>query len=175
MTAQSCPEQCPASLLDRKPERLVVTGLRCCMAGYAYGDVDCWETAWQAYCGELGTADARRLMGELQFWVRTLRSESARTIDLFPHGCGNVCRDECMALSLIAALQDHDEPTAYLAALHLAGAIGEEQRRAVVGSGRSYAETLAAAGQKLMSVPPSVVLAIAAHGSEFCPARPVLH
>jgi hypothetical protein len=175
MTAQSCPEQCPARLLDRKPERLVVTGLRCCMAGYAYGDVDCWETAWQAYCGELGTADARRLMGELQFWVRTLRSESARAIDVFPHGCGNVCRDECMALSLIAALQDHDEPTAYLAALHLAGAIGEEQRRAVVGSGRSYAETLVAAGQKLMSVPPSVVLAIAAHGSEFCPARPVLH
>jgi hypothetical protein len=175
MTAQSCPEQCPARLLDRKPERLVVTGLRCCMAGYAYGDVDCWETAWQAYCGELGTADARRLMGELQFWVRTLRSESARSIDVFPHGCSNVCRDECMALSLIAALQDRDEPTAYLAAHHLAGDIGEDQRRAVVGSGRSYAETLAAAGQKLMSVPPSVVLAIAAHGSEFCPARPVLH
>jgi hypothetical protein len=175
MTAQSCPDQCPARLLDRKPERLVVTGLRCCMAGYAYGDVDCWETAWRAYCGEVGTADARRLMGELQFWVRTLRAESARSIDLFPHGCGNVCRDECMALSLIAALQDHDEPTAYLAAHHLAGDIGEEPRRAVVGSGRSYAEMLAASGQKLLSVPPSVVLAIAAHGSEFCPARPVLH
>jgi hypothetical protein len=48
------------------------------MAGYAYGDVDCWETAWRSYCGEVGTSDARRLMGELQFWVRTLRAESAR-------------------------------------------------------------------------------------------------
>jgi hypothetical protein len=147
MTAQSCPEQCPARLLDRKPERLVVTGLRCCMAGYAYGDIACWETAWQSYCSELGTADARRLMGELQFWVRTLRSESVRAIDVFPHGCGNVCRDECMALSLIAALQDHDEQTACLAALHLAGDIGELPRLAIVGSGRGYAEMLAASGQ----------------------------
>jgi hypothetical protein len=80
-----------------------------------------------------------------------------------------------MALSLIAALQDHDEPTAYLAAHHLAGDIGEEPRRAVVASGRSYADMLAASGQKLLSVPSSVVLAIAAHGSEFCPARAVLH
>ena len=40
MCAQFCPVSCPFKLLDRKPERLVVTGLRCCVAGYNFGDIE---------------------------------------------------------------------------------------------------------------------------------------
>lgn len=162
-------------LLDRKPERLVVTGLRCCMAGYAYGDIECWETAWRSYAMELGTDDARRLMGELQFWVRTLRAESARPLSVFPYGCAHVCRDECMALSLIAALQDHDQPAALLAARHLSGATAAAAPLAVAAAGQSYAEALAAAGQKLASVPASVIHSLAAFGSGPSAAEETLH
>ena len=32
---------CPLpKLLDYKPERLVVSGFRCCMAGYEFGDIE---------------------------------------------------------------------------------------------------------------------------------------
>lgn len=161
-------------LLDRKPERLVVTGLRCCMAGYNFGDIDCWETAWRSYAMELGTDDARRLMGELQFWVRTLRAQSARPLSVFPHGCGHVCRDECMALSLIAALQDHDQPAALLAARHLSGAAGEAPL-ALAAAGQGYADALIAAGQKLLSVPAHVIHSIAAFGSGPVAAKETLH
>ena len=165
MSAQICQVSCPLKLLDRKPERLVVTGLRCCMAGYAFGDIDCWETAWRSYCSELGTADARRLMGELQYWVRCLRAESNRPLDVFPHGCGHVCRDECMALSLIAALQDNDLGTAVVAARHLSGQVDGEAPVALAIAGQGYADALIGAGQKLVSVPASVVHSIAAFGS----------
>lgn len=164
MSAQFC-QGCPLKLLDRKPERLVVTGLRCCMAGYNFGDIDCWETAWRSYCMELGTDNARRLMGEVQYWVRCLRAECARPLDVFPHGCIHVCRDECMALSLVAALQDNDLGTALLAARHLSGRVDGEAPLSLAVAGQSYADALIAAGQKLMSVPASVIHSIAAIGS----------
>jgi hypothetical protein len=175
MSAQFCPASCPLKLLDRKPERLVVTGLRCCMAGYNFGDIDCWETAWRSYCMELGTSDARRLMGELQYWVRSLRAEIARPLDIFPHGCGHVCPDECMALSLIAALQDNDLATALLAARHLSGTIEGEPPLSLAIAGQGYADAMIEAGQKLLSVPASVVLSIAAFGSGPSPAEETLH
>jgi hypothetical protein len=167
MSAQAC-SNCPLKLLDRKPERLVVTGLRCCMAGYNFGDIDCWETAWRGYCLELGTSDARRLMGELQYWVRCLRAESLRALDVFPHGCRHVCRDECMALSLIAALQDNDLGTAVLAARHLSGRFEREAPLSLTVAGQGYADALIGAGQKLIGVP-----SIAAFGSG--PAEATLH
>lgn len=162
-------------LLDRKPERLVVTGLRCCMAGYNFGDIECWETAWRSYTMELGTDDARRLMGELQFWVRTLRAESSRPLSVLPHGCVHVCRDECMALSLIAALQDHDQAAALLAARHLSGAAEGEVSLALTAAGQSYADALIATGQKLLSVPAQVIHSIAAFGSGPVAAKETLH
>lgn len=166
---------CPLKLLDRKPERLVVTGLRCCMAGYAYGDIDCWETAWRSYCRELGTSDARQLMGELQYWVRCIRAESIRQLDVFPYGCGHVCRDECMALSLIAALQDNDLGAALLAARHLSGHLEGDAPLTLTVAGQGYADALLGAGQKLMSVPASVIHSIAAFGSGPSPASESIH
>jgi hypothetical protein len=175
VSAQFCPVSCPLKVLDRRPERLVITGLRCCMAGYDFGDIDCWETAWKIYSSELGTAEARRLTAELQFWVRTIRAECQRPLELFPHGCAHVCRDECMALSLIAALQDRDCATACLAGGFLTGRVSEAADAPVISAGRTYAEALSAAGQKLMSVPESVVHAIAAIGDRGAPSLSVIN
>ncbi|CAN5338485.1 hypothetical protein BH10PSE7_BH10PSE7_16730 [soil metagenome] len=157
---------CPRPLLDRKPERLVVTGLRCCLAGYDFGDIECWETAWRSYRDELGTVHARQLIGELQFWVRTIRAEAVRPLTVYPYGCTHVCRDECMALSLIAALQDRDTSTAFMAAYYLSGGAARDAAVELVASGEAFAALLFTAGQKLLSVPPGVVLAIACHDCE---------
>jgi hypothetical protein len=175
MSAQFCPQTCPLKLLDRRPERLVVTGLRCCMAGYDFGDIECWETAWKVYSSELGTADARRLTAELQYWVRTIRAETLRPLELFPHGCAHVCRDECMALSLVAALQDGDCKTACLAGQFLTGKAREEMDAPMIAAGKLYAEAPSSAGQKLLSVPENVVHAIAAIGDRQAPTLNVIN
>jgi predicted Zn-ribbon and HTH transcriptional regulator len=166
MNAQSDFGGCSARLLDRSPERLVVTGARCCLAGYQYADIDCWETAWTEYVRMLGTDDARRLVGELQCMVRVLRRDSERPLSFFPYGCCHICRDEGLLLSLVSALQDGDEATATFAARHLtartaAAAIGD-----VMEATRSFARALKNTGQKLLSVPAAVVASIVSAGSE---------
>ena len=54
------------------------------MAGYEFGDIECWETGWRFYVGEIGSGEARSLMGELQYWVRSVRGETAPAHRLFP-------------------------------------------------------------------------------------------
>ena len=112
-------------ILSLRAERLVVTGFRCCMAGYDLGDTSCWETAWQSYLGELGSEVAPPLMGGLQHWVRNVRHHGARPIRYFPQGCRFLCHDECMALSLLSAAQAGDQDTGGRASFHL-GTIGSE-------------------------------------------------
>ena len=119
MTLQMKFEHYRADLLERPAERLVVTGIRCWMAGYEYGDIDCWEAAWREYSNALGTSDARSLIGELQNLVRTLRDVSNRTISCYPHCCRHVCRDECMAISLISAHQYQNSKAVRVAAHYL--------------------------------------------------------
>ena len=103
-------------LLDRPAERLVVTGFRCWMAGYEYGNIECWEVAWNEYARELGAAGARRAFGDLQYWIRTIRDAAHRNIECFPYCCNCVCRDECIALSIISALQNGNRGLARMAA-----------------------------------------------------------
>jgi hypothetical protein len=52
-------------LFAYRPERLVVSGLRCTMARYDLGDPECWNRLWDIYVAEVGAATTRRLMGEL--------------------------------------------------------------------------------------------------------------
>jgi hypothetical protein len=80
-----------------------------------------------------------------------------------------------MALSLIAALQDSDLSTALLAARYLNGTIEGEPPLSLAVAGQGYADALIGAGQKLLSVPASVVLSIAAFGSGPFPAEETLH
>ena len=149
-------------LLDYKPERLVVSGFRCCMAGYEFGDIECWETGWRYYVGELGSGEARTLMGELQYWVRSVRGESRRRIACFPHGCQNVCHDECMALSMISGMQDGRRD---LAAVCRKPSPRRCQRNGaperVSDAAAGYATALKNLGLKLLPVPEDVIRSIA--------------
>lgn len=89
------------------PERLVGLGFRGWVAGYEYQDVSCWETVWTTYARNLGPAVAKQAVTELSCWVRALRQISCRKIEVFPMACAGFCRDECIAISVIAAAQ-HD-------------------------------------------------------------------
>ena len=114
--------RCPTrDLLARRPERLVVSGFRNIMAAYDLGDASCWDAVWDQFIAELGAPWARRLVGELQYWTRCVRITAERPLAFFPQCCLQLCHDECMALSLVAAAQAGDEHTGLLAIQHLTG------------------------------------------------------
>ena len=144
--------------LDRLPERLVVEGFRRWMAGYETGDIQCWELAWNLYAKALGPKQARSAMAELSCWVRAIRASSARSMCLFPYGCGKLCRDECMAVSMVACVQHRDNDALEAAATQL---IGCERIEETVDTARSFGEMLDSIGQHLIAVPRPVIEDIA--------------
>jgi hypothetical protein len=103
------------------PERLVVFGFRNIMATHDLGDGNCLETVWREYMRCAGAGSARRLMGELQFWVRSIRQCTRRDLKYFPCLCRHICHDECMAVATIAAAQSIDRQLTIRAAEQLLG------------------------------------------------------
>jgi hypothetical protein len=151
-----------APVLSRQPERLVVEGFRYWLNGYITGSVDCWELGWDLYAREVGPRDARRLLGDLSFWVRETRRAAGRPLACFPYACQCLCRDECLALALVAARQNGDADTARLAARHLAPDGEPEPAEAAAGT---FAAALDAVHQRLLPVPAHVVEEIARRSS----------
>lgn len=88
-----------------EPERLVGLGFRAWLAGYQTGDIACWEEAWAIYSNALGPQQARPVLTDLACWVRAIRNASCRSIEVYPAQCAGFCRDECMAIAMVAASQ----------------------------------------------------------------------
>lgn len=93
----------PAGL--REPERLVGLGFRAWVNGYRTGDIACWEQAWAIYSSALGPQEARPVLTDLACWVRAIQQTSCRAIEVYPAQCSGFCRDECMAIAMVAASQ----------------------------------------------------------------------
>jgi hypothetical protein len=95
------------ALPARAPERLVGVGFRCWLIGFTTGDIACWEEAWATFSSTLGNERAKALLIDLSQFVRAVSASSERNIRVQTPGCGGFCRDECLAMSIIAACQ-HD-------------------------------------------------------------------
>lgn len=143
-----------APVLSRQPERLVVEGMRHWLNGYHTGSIDCWEMGWSLFAREIGSRDARRLFGDLSFWVRETRHAAGRPLGCFPYGCPCLCRDECLALSVVAAAQNGDGEVCRFAARHL---VGSEAGASAEQAARIFAEALDAVHQRLLPIPAEVV------------------
>ena len=130
------------------------------MAGYDYGDVNCWETAWQLYIAELGEKSACSLIGELQFWVRILRQNTERTLYYFPKDCRHLCHDECMALSAISAAQAADTAAGHLAIQYLLGSNNPDTIESVWNAAKEFASALRQRCPPLLPVSQKVVESI---------------
>jgi len=87
------------------PERLVGFGFRCWLAGYQTSDIGCWEVAWHEFSKSVGARAAKPLMTELAWWVRAIQDGAGRKIEIYPAPCRRFCRDECLAISMVAASQ----------------------------------------------------------------------
>jgi hypothetical protein len=139
---------------ERPPEKLVLEGYRRWLAGYDSGLVTPWEMTQTLYEELLGPAEGRRVVAELSHFVRTLRRCAACPLKSFPFNAHHVCRDECLALGLIAALQhdDHEAARTCLSAMACPALAAN-----VVEAAACYADALAGARHYLLPIPQSAI------------------
>lgn len=130
----------------RTPERLVGVGFRCWLAGLSTGDIKCWEEAWNTFSGTLGDENAKALLLELSKFVRAVKADAQREIEFSPAGCRSFCRDECLAISIIAACQ-HDERAAL--ASSAAALVGSDDIGDTLNGAQALAGSLRRANQLL--------------------------
>ncbi len=131
---------------QRRPEALVGFGFRYWLAGFRTGDVGCWELAWNVYASELGAQRAKPVITELSCWVRSIHQGAARGIEISPASCPWFCRDECLAISMVAACLHSACPALRSCAFAL---LGTSNVDAVVEGAEQFAQHLTDADQVL--------------------------
>lgn len=145
----------PATLgMLPEAERLVALGFRYWMLGRVTGDIVCWERAWTLYSGMLGVVGARPAIDTLACFARAIGCASRRPIEVGAVACSAVCRDECIAVSMIAACQHQTCPAMRACAFALIESAAIEP---VVSSAQAFAETMAGVEQVLS---PASIIAV---------------
>jgi hypothetical protein len=129
--------------LDAPAENLLFTVYRCWMAGYATGDIACWDIAWEALTREMPHENAKPLFGEFHHFARTLRATAPDEINWRPAACRALCRDECFILAMVDAAQRDDRVQLLKASSHL---LGVEELRPALDATVALARALARAG-----------------------------
>jgi hypothetical protein len=122
------------------------------MLGRSTGEIACWERAWTLYSGMFGTAGAKCTIDALASWVRAVSATSRRDIEVNPEGCSSFCRDECVAISMIAACQHRTCPALRACAFAL---IESALIDTVVDRAQDFADAMAGLDQVLS--PASIV------------------
>lgn len=108
VTGDACARDGQADPLS--PELLVGYGFRGWITGYQTGDVGCWEEVWRLYSNLLGCRKARVVVGNLATWARSVNLTSRRGLKVSALNACDFCRDECLAISMIAACQHNTCP-----------------------------------------------------------------
>ena len=126
------------------PEQLVGLGFRGWIAGYHTGDIGCWERVWRIYSDALGDGDAGLAVGELSAWARAVMAAARRRVEVASGDGCRFCRDECLAISMVAASQANTCPAMRACAFAL---IESSLIDEVLHYTESFALTLRAADQ----------------------------
>lgn len=155
----------PAAITVPGPERLVGLGFRYWLTGFRTGDISCWERAWAAYATALGPCAAKSAVKDLSSWVRAIDAHAERKPETAAVDCDRFCRDECIAISMIAASQHEVCPAMRACAFALLGCSMIDK---VVEGAESFAATMRGAdqvlspalfgGSPLLAVPPATAL-----------------
>ena len=152
MSGYSCRQRgrCPFTsgnlIFERTPERLVGLGFRHWIAGFQTGEVGHWERAWNVYEASLGEQGARLALSELSSWAKTLKACSRRELCVHPCAYRSFCRDECLAVAMVAASQHNVCPALKSCSLAL---IESQMHGEVVAATESYGAVLRSLGQML--------------------------
>ncbi len=153
---------CPAAAyLERRPESLVVGGYRrivdCALAGDTPQGRVAADALQQMHRDCLGPAESRIVVDGLTHFVGTLSRCAACPLRAFPTESSHLCRDECLILALISALQHGDESAGRTMACALTCPARSVETLAASGD---YAMRMKMFGQVLLPVPLSAVSAL---------------
>lgn len=85
--------------------QMVGRSFRCGMLARLENPAIAWSYAWQEIAGVTGAGHADRIFVALGAFVDSVEAAAARRIEVLPKGCPGLCRDECLAVSIIAASQ----------------------------------------------------------------------
>ncbi len=89
---------------EMRVAQMVGRSFRCGMLA-RQGDAVSWSFAWQELAGVAGPDRADGLIASLGLFVDSVDAAAARRVEVLPKGCPGLCRDECLAVSIIAASQ----------------------------------------------------------------------
>lgn len=64
-----------------------------------------WAFAWQELAAAAGAEHADALLADLTGFVTCVDRTRERMIEVLPAGCPGLCRDECLAISIVTASQ----------------------------------------------------------------------
>lgn len=149
MGRHAVPQETIAAIhADAPAENLFFAQYRYWMAGYSTRDIFCWDCAWDALLRFVGREAATALYSEFHLFTRTLHEESCRKIEWRPDICRCLCRDEFLALRLVAASQQNDLQQELSVASDLLGAdigvdrLGARKINALVRASRLLAQAL---------------------------------
>ena len=131
---------------------LVGIGFRLWLKGCQTAKADYWEKAWDLYRQTLGEKAAVTALDELAGWVNQVVKWSTREIEVSPVACSDFCRDECLALAMIAACQHNTCPAMRACAFAL---VENSNIQNVVDQSEQFALTLRAVDQVL---PPNYIV-----------------
>lgn len=163
-------------LLTGVPEQLVISGYRNMMAAYELGDTAGFEEIWRSFILELGAPAARRVVGEIQYWTRTVQANAGRILGFFPHRCLRLCEDECIAVCLVAAAQSGDDETGLFAATLLTGTADKSRNGDIWQASSHLAVAMQGAGRSLNACPRRVIRALnPGQRTAFAPPLAVLN
>lgn len=142
-------------------EQLVGLGFRYWLTGFRTGDLGCWERAWNAYAHALGACGAKGAITDLSCWVRAISRHARRDLETGTVDCANFCRDECVAIAMIAACQHNACPAMRACAFSLLGCAMIDE---VVEGAETFAATMRKAEQVLQPsfAPAATLSALAA-------------
>jgi len=129
-----------------RADRLVGLGFRHWLNGLRTGDISSWEKAWCDYSSAMDAASAKSAVGKLSCWVRAIDRHSQRDLETNAPDCARFCRDECVAISMIAACQHNACPAMRACAFALLGCSMIDE---VVEVAESFAHTMRDAEQVL--------------------------
>jgi hypothetical protein len=170
---------CPAAAyLERRPEALVVGGYRhivdCALAGNTPDGRLAADALQQMHRDSLGPAESRIIVDGLTNFIATLSRCAACPLRAFPSESRHLCRDECLILALISALQHGDDSAGRATACALTCPARSVETLAASGD---YAMRMKMFGQVLLPVPLSAVSALLspAMGQSFNQLNRTLH
>lgn len=85
--------------------QMVGRSFRCGMLARRGNPAIAWSYAWQEIAGVTGAGHVDQIFIALGAFVDSVEAAAARRIEVLPKGCPGLCRDECLAVSIIAASQ----------------------------------------------------------------------